>query len=238
MKAKEKNKGKDNKVRSTNTSSTPKPRSIKSHPSFYTLWSKFTRCCSLWQDCAALLWVKIAQGTWHFWKFLKWRGTAPKVGWRDLWILGNAEEGAWKILKTWQTSNRGLWKESEGATWHLCKCDEVMWDLSREKEDISSDNSGRTSVSHTSFMRRKVQKKRPDPCVKGVKSAATFSLNTGMVRRKGSINLRVPFSESTRQQCIILSMRTSSHVELCDSFTFCSGLARILRAPSHAHLSP
>lgn len=46
------------------------------------------------------------EGFFFFW--MKGNGfrTAPALGWRDPWILGNDEEGAWKILKTWQTANR------------------------------------------------------------------------------------------------------------------------------------
>lgn len=70
--------------------------------------------------------------------------------------------------------------------------------------------------------------------------------NAGMARRGGpftsDLEVCILPCTSARQQCIILLIRTSSHVKLFDSFTFCfsGGLAGILWAPSpsHAHPSP
>lgn len=76
-------------------------------------------CCSLWQRLCVLT---LGENRSRHLAFLdvvnmKWNDskTAPKYGWRDLWILGNDAEGASKLLRTWQTSNRRLWKTWQGS---------------------------------------------------------------------------------------------------------------------------
>lgn len=200
--------------------------------------------------------VRIAQGTWHFWKFLKWSGMAPRLlqnlggGTCEFWETRRKElensqnladirqtslkKGRRRDLTSLQTrrSNVGSLREEKGRR--------LLRSLCRKRETQALITLGRQAWVEPLLC----EEKNILTFVRGIGRVPALSLVAWHGERRRPCYLRAVDCPLHKHKTVIPHplICTSSHVKLFDSFAPCSRgrLERIFffRAPSHTHPSP